>query len=188
MSQVKRIVLCLALLLGICFYQEAYATTKAELITALQKTYVIAGKERKLPKKLVDRGVDFVSKVPMTEEQYEGLLNCIQKAVSIGNEVGTIDRKKMSKEDIQRFIPVVMEAAQIAGVDLEEEIKKSDVAITQTQSQVVSNVTKKDTKTESANQKPPEEKIAERKEYKATEEVSGDTTPVSRRHFWRGFE
>ena len=126
----KRFLIVLCFIITItCFSTISYATTRHDVINALKSTYTYGGKSYTVPKKAADKCIDFLFETSLTSEQYDGLISCIYRAMDLAGQIGTTSRHKMTDEQKQMFVPIVLEAARIADIDLDEELEKSNVEI-----------------------------------------------------------
>ena len=90
------------------------ATTKEELIIAINSTYYVAGKPYKLPEDIRIKGINYLRTHYFTEEDCTKIMGYINEAVDFANEVGTTDITKVSSADIKKGMKIVSKAVAIA--------------------------------------------------------------------------
>ena len=90
------------------------ATTKEELIIAINSTYYVAGKPYKLPEDIRIKGINYLRTHYFTEEDCTKIMGYINEAVDFANEVGTTDITKVSSTDIKKGMKIVSKAVAIA--------------------------------------------------------------------------
>ena len=110
---------------------NVYAATKQDVISALTRTYKVAGKDFKIPQKYVTKGVDYLNNNDLTSEQYDKIINVISKGMEIADNAGTTKLKELSKEDLQKAIGLAMETSKELNIDIEAEMAKSNEPKTQ---------------------------------------------------------
>ena len=120
---------CVIISLGLV--NNTYAATKQDVISALTRTYKVAGKDFKIPQKYVTKGVDYLNNNDLTSEQYDKIINVISKGMEIADNAGTTKLKELSKEDLQKAIGLAMETSKELNIDIEAEMAKSNEPKTQ---------------------------------------------------------
>ncbi len=116
------------------FSNHCKATTKEDVIAAINKTYTVGEETFRLPQKIIDKGINYLNKNPLTEAQYNKILNCISKGVALANEIGTTNIDEISDEDLDRALLILAEVADSVDVDLNEELaEQNDVLIGKTE-------------------------------------------------------
>ncbi|MBQ9280431.1 MAG: hypothetical protein IJ215_05265 [Clostridia bacterium] len=107
-------------------FGNSFAATKEDVLSALNQTYQVSGESFKLPQKYISKGEEYLNNNDLTSEQYDTIINAVGKAVAIAESAGTTDLSKISKEDKQKALGVVMETSRNINLDLETELSKSN--------------------------------------------------------------
>ncbi len=105
------------------------AATKEDVIVAINKTYVVGKEKFRLPQKIINKGESYLKKHPLTSEEYDKILICIDNAVALAREIGTTDITKISKKDRKRALNILVEAARTAKVDLNKELAENNIQL-----------------------------------------------------------
>ncbi len=112
-----------------CFFNNCKAATKEDVIAAINKTYIVGDETFRLPQNIINKGINYLNKNPLTEAQYDRILNCISKGVAFANEVGTTNIDEISDEDLDKAFMILAEAADSANIDLNEELAENNIPI-----------------------------------------------------------
>ena len=118
----------------VCYFSliitsNVFAATKEDVIAAINKTYTVGTETFRLPQKIITKGENYLKKNPMTSSQYDTILSCIDSAVALAREAGTTDLTKISKEDMNRALNILLEASRTANIDLNKELAENNVSI-----------------------------------------------------------
>lgn len=112
MEKIKKIIIFIMIFLSIGVVTNA--TTKEDLIVAINKTYYVAGKTYTLPENIRVKGINYLRTHYFTEDECAKIMQYIDEAVTFANEVGTTDITKVSSEDIKKGMKIVSKAVAIA--------------------------------------------------------------------------
>ena len=104
----------------------SFAATKQDVINAINAHYQVGDTNFRLPQKYINRGEAYLNSHPLTSEQYDKILGCINAAVAYAREIGHVNYKQYTKEQINRGLQIIYAACQAAEVDLKEEMNKKD--------------------------------------------------------------
>ena len=132
---------------------SSYAATKEDVISAINKTYIIGEETYRLPEKIIIKGQNYLNKNPLKPNQYDTILECIDSAVALAIELGTTDIKKVSKDDMRRALNILVKASESANIDLNKELAENDIDLSENSS-TTSNDVKENTHTNKVEQKP----------------------------------
>ena len=91
-----------------------FASSKEDLIVALNKTYYVGSESYTLPEDIRVTAINYLRTHYFTEDDCKQILKCIDDAVAYANSLGTLDVSKLSADDVQRGIDYAYKAIAIA--------------------------------------------------------------------------
>lgn len=106
-----------------------FATTKQDVLNALNSTYEVAGKNYKVPQKWVNAGVEFLDNNELTSEQCDTILWGIHAGIEVAREEGTTDRRKISDAGMQKLMYIASEVSLATDVDIDEVVEEVEEII-----------------------------------------------------------
>ena len=127
MASMFKKIICIFAIFSLFIFSNVFAATKEDVIRAINKTYTVADETYRLPQNIINKGENYLNKNPLTSAQYDNILKCIDNAVALAREVGTTDISKVSREDLQRALRILIEASESANVDLDKYIDAEDI-------------------------------------------------------------
>lgn len=120
-------IICIFAIFSLFIFSNVFAATKEDVIRAINKTYTVGDERYRLPQNIINKGENYLNKNPLTSAQYDNILKCIDNAVALAREVGTTDISKVSREDLQRALRILIEASESANVDLDKYIDAEEI-------------------------------------------------------------
>ena len=127
MASMFKKIICIFAIFSLFIFSNVFAATKEDVIRAINKTYTVADETYRLPQNIINKGENYLNKNPLTSAQYDNILKCIDNAVALAREVGTTDISKVSREDLQRALRILIEASESANVDLDKYIDAEEI-------------------------------------------------------------
>jgi len=105
------------------------AATKDDLIAAVSKTYIIAGKKIGLSNSDLVKVKRYISENEISSENGDKIITKINEAVSLMNKEGVSAPTKLSKAKKEELLNIAKEAVSLAGASLTYDANNKAISI-----------------------------------------------------------
>lgn len=140
----KKISIFVCVILTMLFNLTCFATTKNDIIHAINKTYYVNGEMFILPEGIRIKSCEYINTHELTTHDCDLLMSYINEAIAFANSLGTVDISKVTKEDIEKGLSIVYKAIDILK-------KAPEIKVVEKQENIASKPIQKEENKEHSN-------------------------------------